>query len=79
MIANVYLSGDDCINQKRIVFNMEHIAEIVKSKELIKTKIITTSMILMLVERKLKITSHSQPIGKICPFYIYMTFVSIKS
>lgn len=40
MTANVYVSTDKCIEQRRIVFNMEHISEIVKSKELIKSKII---------------------------------------
>lgn len=40
MTANVYISTDDCIELKRIVFNMEHITEIVKSKDLIKSKII---------------------------------------
>lgn len=41
MTANVFVSTDECIEQKRIVFNMEHITEIVKSKELIKSKIIS--------------------------------------
>lgn len=42
MTANVYLPTDECIEIKRIVFAMEHITEIFKSKELIKTKIIGT-------------------------------------
>lgn len=42
MTANVYLSTDKCIEQKRIVFNMEHLSEIYKSKELVKLKIIST-------------------------------------
>lgn len=42
MTANVCLSADKSIEQKRIVFNMEHITEIYKSKELIKSKIIET-------------------------------------
>lgn len=40
MTANVYISTDECIEQKRIVFNMEHISEIVKSKDLLKSKIV---------------------------------------
>lgn len=42
MTANIYLSNDKCTEQKRIVFSMEHITEIYKSKELIKAKIIRT-------------------------------------
>lgn len=40
MTANVYIATDDCIELKRIVFNMEHVTEIFKSKDLIKSKII---------------------------------------
>lgn len=40
MTANIYIAADDCIELKRIVFNMEHVTEIFKSKNLIKSKII---------------------------------------
>lgn len=40
MTANVYISTDECIELKRIVFNMQNITEIVKSRELIKSKIL---------------------------------------
>lgn len=40
MTANVYIATDDCIELKRIVFSMEHVTDIFKSKDLIKSKII---------------------------------------
>lgn len=40
MTASVYSSTNERIEQKRIVFGMEHITEIVKSKHLLKSKIV---------------------------------------
>lgn len=40
MTANVYLIRDDHIEQKRLVFHMGYIADIIKSKEVVKSRIV---------------------------------------
>lgn len=40
MTANVFLLRDTCIEQKRLVFHMNLVADIVKSKQVIKERII---------------------------------------
>lgn len=40
MTANVFLLRETCIEQKSIVFHMGYVADIVKSKEVIKLRII---------------------------------------
>lgn len=72
MTANVFLLRSDCIEHKGVIFHMGLIPDLVKSKDVIKSRIWTFLQSLALAQMKLRILSLSLPIGKTIERYIFI-------